>query len=165
MKKMTMIAVFILSIMPATVPAAHTPVAPNGISLFRDYRTWQVVAPSYREDKKHIRIILGNPIAIAAMREKIRPLPDGAVLAKVAWTIRTHPKFPVATEPDAFVQVEFMVKNAVKYKTTGGWGFARFVGNDYKPYGKDAGFVQECIGCHTPAKENDYLFTSFAAVP
>ena len=165
MKKIILMAALIMSTMPATLPAAQLPVAPNGIVLFQDYRSWQVVAPSYRDDKKHIRIILGNPLAIAAMRDKIRPLPDGAVLAKVAWTIRTHPKFPVATEPNEFAQVEFMVKDAAKYKASGGWGFARFVGKELKPYGKDAGFVQECMGCHTPVKENDYLFTGYAAAP
>jgi hypothetical protein len=163
--KFRLIMILALMIIPASVPAADAPVSPNGIALFQDYRTWQLVAPSYREDKKHIRVILGNPTAIQAMRDKIRPMPDGAVLAKVAWNIRKHPKFPVATEPDTFAQVEFMVKDSVKYKATGGWGYARFVGNDYKPYGKDAGFVQECVGCHTPVKDNDYLFTSFAAVP
>jgi len=149
----------------AAPAAAAPPVAPNGIALFQDYRNWQVIAPSYREDKKHIRVILGNPLAVRAMRERIRPLPDGAVLAKVAWTVRQHPSFPVATEPDAFVQVEFMVKDAAVYKTTGGWGFARFVGGDYKPYGKDAAFVQECFGCHMPVKGNDYLFTGYAPTP
>lgn len=150
---------------PAIAPADTVPMAPNGIALFRDYHKWELIAPSYREDKKHIRVILGNQVAVTALREKKRPLPDGAVLAKVAWTIKKHPKFPVATLPDAFVQVEFMVKDAIKYKATGGWGYARFVGDDYRPYGKDAGFVQECFGCHTPVKNNDYLFTSFAAVP
>jgi hypothetical protein len=163
--RISLIAVFALLLLPATVPAADQPVAPNGIALFQDYRTWQAIAPSYREDKKHLRIILGNPVAVKAMRDKVLPMPDGAVLAKIAWTIKKHPKFPVATEPDAFVQVEFMVKDSVKYKATGGWGYARFVGNEYKPYGKDASFVQECVGCHTPVKDNDYLFTSFAAVP
>jgi hypothetical protein len=156
---------FTLLFIPANIPAANGPVAPNGIALFRDFRNWRVIAPSYREDKMHIRVILGNPIAFKAMQDNIRPLPDGAVLAKVAWTIRKHPKFPLATVPDAFAQVEFMVKDAARYKDTGGWGFARFVGNDYKPYGKDAGFVQECFNCHTPVKDSDYLFTGFAAVP
>ena len=163
--RISLILLFALSIIPVTAPAANVPVSLNGISLFQDYRTWEAIAPSYREDKKHLRLILGNPIAIKAMREKTRPLPDGAVLAKVAWTIRTHPKFPVAIEPDAFAQVEFMVKDTVKYQATGGWGYARFVGKDYKPYGKDTGFVKECVGCHTPVKDNDYLFTSYAATP
>ncbi len=163
--KTVIIAFLALLLAPVTIPAADAPVSPNGIALFQDYRTWQFIAPSYREDKAHIRVILGNPIAYNAMRDKVRPMPDGAVLAKVAWTFKKHPKFPVATVPDEFVQVEFMVKDQEKYKATGGWGFARFVGKDLKPYGKDAHFVQECFGCHTPVKDNDYLFTSFAPVP
>jgi hypothetical protein len=162
------ICLFIFSallVIPVCSSAANVPVSPNGIALYEGYRNWQMIAPSYREDKKHIRAILGNPVAMQAMRDKVRPMPDGAVLAKIAWTVKKHPKFPVATEPDAFVQVEFMVKDAIKYKETGGWGYARFVGNDYKPYGKDASFVKECVGCHTPVKDNDYLFTSFSVVP
>lgn len=159
------VMLFVLMVMPATVSAADAPVALNGIALYQDYRSWEVIAPSYREDKKQIRVVLGNPTAVKAMREKTRPMPDGAVLAKVAWTVRKHPRFPVATEPDGFVQLEFMVKDAARYRSTGGWGFARFVGSDYTPYGKDAGFVAECFGCHTPVKDNDYLFTGYAPVP
>jgi hypothetical protein len=57
------------------------------------------------------------------------------------------------------VQVEFMEKNRVMYAGTGGWGFARFVGPDLKPYGKDAHFDNECLGCHAPVRDNDYVFT------
>ena len=163
--KMTQMLFAILAAIPVAAPAATPPVAPNGIYLYQDYRSWEAIAPSYREDKKHIRLILGNPTAIKAMKEKIRPFPDGAVLAKIAWTTRTHSKFPVATEPDSFVQTEFMVKDAVRFKATGGWGFARFVGSSYKPYGSDAGFVQECFACHQPVKGNDFVFTSYGAVP
>jgi hypothetical protein len=154
-----------LLLVAGVVAAAETPVAPNGISLYPGYMTWQVVAPSYREDKGHIRIITGNEIAMAALRAGKKPLPDGSVLAKVAWKSEKHPSFPVATEPGAFVQVEFMVKDAAKYRDTGGWGFARFVGNELKPYGKDAGFVKECFGCHVPVAANDYLFTKMATTP
>ena len=125
----------------------------------------EAIAPSYRGDKQHIRLILGNPVVIKVMKEKIRPFPDGAVLAKIAWTTRKHPKFPVATEPCSFFQAEFIVKDAVRYKTTGGWGFARFVGSNYKPYGSDPGFMQECFVCHQPVKGNDYVFTSYGTVP
>ncbi|QEM67495.1 cytochrome P460 [Geobacter sp. FeAm09] len=145
--------------------ATDRPVAPNGIALYPGYMTWKVVAPSYREDKGHIRVVTGNEIAVAALRAGTRPLPDGSVLAKVAWKADKHPSFPVATVPGAFAQVEFMVKDAVKYRVTGGWGYARFVGNELKPYGKDAGFVQECFGCHTPVADNDYLFTRIVTVP
>jgi len=33
------------------------------------------------------------------------------------------------------------------------------------PYGKDANFVQECFGCHTPVKANDWVFTHPAKLP
>ena len=164
MKRLVLIALVIM-IAQTVIHAENMPVAPNGIALYTGYMTWQVVAPSYREDKGHIRIITGNEIAIAALKAGTRPLPDGSVLAKVAWKAEKNPAFPVATEPGAFAQVEFMVKNAHKYKDTGGWGFARFVGNDLQPYGKDASFVRECFGCHTPVAANDYLFTKIVHTP
>lgn len=140
-------------------------VSPNGISLIRNFHSFEIVAPSYRDDKQQIRVILGNPLALKAYREKIRPFPDGAILVKLEWSIKKHPQFPVATLPDKFVQVEFMIKNKTKYKDTGGWGFARFIGDDYKPYGKDAGFASECINCHMPVSDNDFVFTGLAPVP
>jgi hypothetical protein len=149
----------------SSVGAADLPKAPNGIALYPDYMNWKAVGPSYREDKGHIRLITGNDIALAGLRAKKNPLPDGSVLAKVAWKAVKHPNFPVATEPGDFVQVEFMVKDSVKYKETGGWGFARFVGKGLKPYGSDASFVNECFGCHTPVAANDYLFTKLPVTP
>jgi len=152
-------------LMAGSVLSTDRPVAPNGISLYPDYLSWKVVAPSYREDRNQLRIITGNDIAVAALKAGKKPLPDGSVLAKVAWKAEKHPNFPVATEPTAFTQVEFMVKDSKKYKDTGGWGFARFVGNELKPYGKDASFVGECFGCHVPVANNDYLYTKMVKTP
>ena len=164
MLRLILIAIVIMAA-PTLTPAADTPVSPNGIALYPDYMTWKVIAPSWREDKGHIRIITGNDIAVAALLAGRKPLPDGSVLAKVAWKARKHPSFPVAIVPDEFVQVEFMVKNALKYKATGGWGFARFVGKELKPYGKTADFVNECFSCHLPVADNDFLFTSIVKTP
>ena len=153
----------LLLALPAT--AGDVPTAPNGVQVVRGWEDWRVVAPSYRPDKDHIRVILGNDTALQAMKNGTRPFPDGTVMAKVAWTTRKHPSFPAAVEPDRFVQVEFMIKDAGKYPATGGWGFARFTGPELKPYGRDAGFVQECFGCHTPVKGNDFVFTSRPPLP
>lgn len=158
-------AIFLLLLVAAASVAADLPVSPNGISLYPDYISWKVVAPSYRDDRGQIRIITGNDTAIASLRAGKKPLPDGSVLAKIAWKVDKNPAFPVATEPTTFVQVEFMVKDTAKYVETGGWGFARFVGNELKPYGKDARFVSECFGCHTPVAGNDYLFTKIVKTP
>lgn len=164
MKKILLLAGLILTA-SVLLSAANTPIAPNDIAFIPDYMTWKVIAPSYRGDKDHIRIITGNEIAVAALHAGKNPLPDGSILAKVAWKTEKHPAFPEATVPGAFAQVEFMIKDAKKYKDTGGWGFARFVGEELKPYGKDARFVNECFQCHLPVADNDYLFTKIVKTP
>jgi len=164
MKRLKLLAI-IITIVPSLTFAADPPMAPNGIAIYPGYMNWKVVAPSYREDKGHIRIITGNEIAVMALHAGKNPLPDGSVLAKVAWKAEHHPSFQDATEPGAFVQVEFMVKDSKKYQETGGWGFARFVGDELKPYGKDTSFVKECFQCHKPVANNDYLFTKMVKTP
>ena len=131
-------------------PPVLCPGSINGAEIYYpDTGAWVPTAPMISSRSHHAALLMA----------------DGTVMAKVAWTVRKNPAFPVALEPDRFVQVEFMIKDAKKYAATGGWGFARFLGPELKPYGKDAGFVQECFGCHTPVKENDYVFTHRPAYP
>jgi len=85
------------------------------------------------------------------------PWPDGAAFAKVAW--EAVPDGNGGLRPGKFVQVEFMVKDAQKYASTAGWGWGRWRGMDLQPYGKDAHFTHECVGCHTPVQGNDFVFT------
>lgn len=67
--------------------------------------------------------------------------------------------------PGEFVHAEFMFKDATRYAQTGGWGFARWKGMEQIAYGENASFAQECFGCHTPVKDNDYVFTHPARLP
>ncbi len=140
--------------------------SPNGILLPKEYKNWRIIAPSHRTDNNTLRVILGNDTAInAARRGDTNPWPDGAVLAKIVWKDATHEKWPTAQIPGKFVHAEFMFKDSKKYTSTGGWGFARWKGLDQKPYGDDEDFVMECFGCHTPVKDNDYVFTRPAEMP
>ncbi len=166
MTRLCAIAILPVIILTTAIAGARPAAAPNGIALPDGYRNWRLIAPSYRGDKQHVRAILGNDIAIEAARAgKTRPWPDGAVLVKLAWKEKVHEQFPTALVPDEFVQAEFMIKDAKKYAATGGWGFARWLGAEQKPYGKDANFVAECFGCHTPVKNNDYVFTRPVVLP
>ena len=61
--------------------------------------------------------------------------------------------------------LSILVVESFKIADTGGWGYARWLGEDQTPYGKDASFVQECHGCHTPVKGNDYVFTHPVLLP
>ncbi len=140
--------------------------APNGITIPSGYKDWRTIAVSHRTDNNTLRTILGNDVAIKAAREgKTNPWPDGTMMAKVAWKDKTHEVWKTATVPGDFIQAEFMIKDSRKYSATGGWGFARWVGMEQKPYGKDANFVQECFGCHTPMKSNDWVFTQPVKMP
>ena len=56
-----------------------------GISIPKDYRNWTLIAVSHRTDNKdELRATLGNPAAAKALRKGTLPLPDGAMLAKLA---------------------------------------------------------------------------------
>jgi cytochrome P460 len=52
-----------------------------------------------------------------------------------------------------------MLKDAQRYKNTDGWGWGRWRGEDLKPYGSDARFVNECTSCHMPVGSDDYVYT------
>ena len=145
---------------PAVAPA------PNGITLPEGYKDWRVISVAHRTDNNTMRAIVGNDKAIVAARKgQTNPWPDGAILGKLVWKGEADANWPTAIVPAKFVHAEFMIKEAKQYEATGGWGFARWLGEDQKPHGKDASFAQECIACHTPVKGNDYVFTRPAKLP
>jgi hypothetical protein len=132
--------------------------APNGIAFPSDYKNWKAISSTERFDNNTIRQILGNDIAIKAIAENhINPWPDGAIFAKVAWLEQTG--IDGVIRPGAFFQVEFMIRDRNKYSGTLGWGWARWRGADLQPYGKDANFVDECVGCHRPLSDTNFVFT------
>lgn len=140
--------------------------APNGITLPEGYKDWRIISQSHRTDNNTVRIILGNDIAVEAARaDNVRPWPKGSVLAKLVWKQKAEAFWPTAIAPDTFVHAEFMFKDEEKYKDTGGWGYARWLGMEQLPYGKDKDFAQECFGCHKPVEEHDYVFTTAAPLP
>ncbi|MCW9046900.1 MAG: cytochrome P460 family protein [Gammaproteobacteria bacterium] len=140
--------------------------AANGIKLPTDYKNWRVISISHRTDNNSLRTILGNNIAVKAARSgNTNPWPQGSILGKVVWKQKTEEHWPTAIAPDKFVHAEFMIKDSIKYKSTGGWGYARWLGEDQKPYGADEDFALECMSCHTPVKDNDWVFTTPAVMP
>ena len=138
--------------------------APNGIAFLRDYKNWRAISSTDRIDTKTLRLILGNDIAIKAIADnKIHPWPDGTMFAKVAWRRKAGEHGLIET--GEFFQVAFMIKNSKKYASTAGWGWAQWVGIDLKPYGTGAEFANECVACHAPLSENDYVFTMPIRLP
>jgi mono/diheme cytochrome c family protein len=138
--------------------AAHAQPELNGLAFFPDYKNWRAISSTDRGDNGTMREILGNDIAVRAIASRqIQPWPDGAAFAKVAW--QAVPDAQGVLHTGKFVQVELMVKGRTKYASTAGWGFGRWLGPELKPYGKDAHFASECVGCHMPVRDNDFVYT------
>ena len=134
------------------------PTALNGITYIPDYKNWQAISTTERFDNGTMRVIFGNDVAVKAIRENhIHPWPNGTIFAKAAWVQLEDKDGNV--RPGAFAQIEYMIKDDQKYASTLGWGFARFKTPKMKPYGKNVMFANECVNCHSPLKNTDFVFT------
>lgn len=134
------------------------PISLNGIAYIPDYKNWQAVSSTERFDNGTMRVIFGNEIAVKAIKDhKTNPWPNGTIFAKAAWDQLIDSGGYIT--PGAFKQVEYMIKDTKRFASTEGWGWARFLSTKLEPYGKTA-FTTECINCHRPMKDNDFVFTS-----
>jgi hypothetical protein len=133
--------------------------APNGIAFMAGYKDWVAISSTERMDDGRLRVIMGNDIAVNAIKiNQINPWPDGSAFAKIAWNQVVDSSGII--HAGEFTQVAFMVKDKDKYSSTLGWGFAQWVkGTQLAPYGKNALFATECVNCHKPMKDNDFVFT------
>ncbi|MDO3379147.1 cytochrome P460 family protein [Geoalkalibacter halelectricus] len=146
--------------------ASEVEPAPNGIRVPEGYQDWRLLSSSYREDNKTLRVILANDEAMeAALAGQTNPWPDGAILGKLVWREARHPQWQAAIIPGELSHIEFMIKDQEKFADTVGWGFARWVGDELKPYGEDQDFAKECVACHMPVKDQDYVFTKLSTLP
>jgi hypothetical protein len=139
-------------------------IAPShGIAYPTGWQNWATIAVSHRTDNSTLRVILGNDIAVKAARSgNTNPWPDGAVIGKIVWKDTQLSDWQAATVPGNFVHAEFMFKDTKKYIKSYGWGWARWVGLEQKPFEKG---MNVCISCHTPVKDRDWVFTEPASLP
>jgi Cytochrome P460 len=129
------------------------------------YRDWRLVSIAHEEGSLHsIGAVLGNDVAIKAYRERKLPFPDGAIVAALHYShVPSEENNKVFGQAQSFVagpatNIQFMVKDSVKYAATGGWGFATFV--DGKP--APAASMKSCFPCHNQIKATDLVFTRYA---
>jgi len=140
--------------------------APNGITIPEGYKDWRVISVSERTDNETLRAIVGNDVAIEAMRAgETNPWPDGAILGKIVYAQGEDENWPTAIVPKEFRAAEFMIKDATQYADTAGWGWARWLGMDQTPFGENAEFAADCVACHEPVAANDYVFTHPVLMP
>lgn len=147
--------------------ASNPPKALNGVEYIPDYKNWQTLSTTERIDNGTMRIVFGNNIAVKAIKDgHVNPWPNGTIFAKAAWDQLANKNGEIKT--GAFRQIEYMIKDDQKYAATKGWGWARFKTPKMIAYGKTAAFTTECISCHQPMSDLDYVFTlpvNKAAIP
>jgi hypothetical protein len=132
----------------------------------RGYRDWRLISVAREEGSlDDIRAILGNDKAIEAYRDGKLTFPDGAIIARLAWSYEpSEENNKVFGRRQSFVAghpkngVQFMVKDSRKYAATGGWGFAHF--DDGKP--ADDAVLNTCFACHAAGEARDLVFTRYA---
>jgi Cytochrome P460 len=155
--------------MPFAAPGVDEAASPIfGIRIPPGYRDWTVVSVAHEAGNNNdLRVVLGNDIAIKAYREGKLPFPDGAIIARMAWSyVSSEENNKVFGRAQSFVagspiNVQFSVKDSRKWASTGGWGFAQF--KDGKPAGEAV--LKTCAPCHVPAKANDFVFTHYSPSP
>ncbi len=154
---------------PTSQPADAAADAIAAGKLPPGYRDWRLISVAREEgDLDDIRALLGNDAAIDAYRAGTRPFPDGTIIARLAWSLDASPENNKTFGKDqSFVAgsakngVQFMVKDWVKYASTGGWGYSQF--DDGKPL-TDQAMLRSCFDCHQAFKDKDrdYVFTHYA---
>lgn len=163
MKYLSNLPLLLLIFLFETAFASENIEQSNGISYPKQWKSWGTIAVSDRTDNKTSRVILGNDIALSASRRgETNPWPEGTIIAKAVWKNKNLEHWTSAVVPGDFVHVEFMVKNSVQYEKTGGWGWARWIGLDLEAFNHGE---QSCTACHTPVKDNDWVYTEPAIFP
>jgi Cytochrome P460 len=161
----TSLCVFFLATpgVSAERPDKQAKAVPNGLTIPQGYKNWKLIAVSHRNDSNSLRAILGNPTAHqAAYAQRKLNWPEGTILAKLVWKDTKHPEWSDAVVPGELSHIEFMFKNKKRFASTGGWGYARWVGMQLEPYQNDG---SECYSCHSTVRNSDYVFTRPATLP
>lgn len=138
-----------------------------GVALPEGYRDWKLITVAHEAGKNNdIRGVLGNDIAVKAFREGIRPFPDGAIIARLAYVFKSSPEndavFPA---PQSFVagdptNVQISVKDSKKYAATGGWGYGQF---ENGVANKSEAVVNACYACHLKLDSSkDFVFSHYS---
>jgi len=129
------------------------------------YRDWRWISSAHEAGNLNsLGALLGNDVAIKAYRAGTLPFPDGTMLAALHYHhVPSDENNKIFGQAQSFVpgtptNIQFMVKDSIKYAATGGWGFGHF--QDGKP--ATAAFMKPCFACHQKAAATDLVFTRYA---
>jgi len=127
------IAGLLIFMIPAPGHGAEATPAPYVTKMPHGYRDYQWVSSAHEAgDLNSLGAVLGNDIAIKAYREGKYPFPDGSIIAALHYkNVPSDENNKIFGKVQSFVpgaptNIQFMIKDSVKYAATGGWGFGFF---------------------------------------
>jgi len=158
-----MLALVGACLLPMTASQASSAEPPR-VAFPEGYRNWfHVKSATVNEGNKAfarfggIHHIYANAQAVKGFQAGT--FPDGAVLVFDVLELKTNNEDKTGAEgPRRMIDV--MAKDAVRFKSTGGWGFEEFQGD-----GKTEGSLTDtaataCAACHANRKDHDSVFSS-----
>jgi hypothetical protein len=157
------LAVLAALVLAAGAAHADEPRGPS-VAYPTGYRQWPHVKSMVILSNKNplfsqfggIHHVYVNPDGLKVMT-KGGSFPDGTVLV--------FDLLEAKEENEAYVEgarklVAVMVRDPVKYKATGGWGFEAFKG-DSKTERVVTDPVGQCFTCHQAQKDNEFVFSGY----
>ncbi|BAN26362.1 putative cytochrome P460 [Caballeronia insecticola] len=138
-----------------------------GVTLPAGYRDWQFISVAHEAGNNNdIRGILGNDIAMKALKEGKLPFPDGSIIVRLAYEyVSSERNNAIFGREQSFVagaptNVQIEVKDSKRYANTGGWGYGQFENGKANPSVK---IVNSCFACHAKLPSNaDFVFTTYS---
>ncbi len=160
------LAGLVAHVAPATGEGGGQAAPIFGVEMPPGYRDWRLISVAHEEGElKDLRAILGNDVAVEASRQGKLPYPDGAIIARLAWSHDpSEENNKVFGRAQSFVAgapkngVQFMVKDSRRYASSGGWGFAQF---DKGEPASEA-VHETCLPCHLAVEDRDFVFNRYA---
>jgi hypothetical protein len=153
--------------LPAEAALSGAMPAGNGIAFPSKILDWKVIGVADELDPMNptIRVIVGNPTAVAAARSgQTKPWPDGSMISHYVWSAGTNPAADGVTVPANFGAFTYMQRSSALYGSNGEWGYGLWTTPNLMPFA--AGADQACIDCHTSnVPQRDYVFTEVGQFP
>lgn len=136
----------------------------NGINLnniTKNFeKNYQFISVHYRDDKDEIRMIYGNKLAMEGIKTKNFKYKDGSILYKVVYRTLRDPSFNASLVPeDRPIVRQIMLRDAKKFKSTNGWGYAVFTDDGKTMPGDPDTTLATCYACHKLASARNDVFS------
>lgn len=163
MKRYHLLAAFMIVFLTGIVWKGST-YKKDEVPYPEDYRMWThvktgIVKPDNEAFPRFrgIHHIYANDKAMQGF--SMEQFPDGSVFVFDLLGLIDDGKGNITEGKRKFIDV--MLKDSIKFDSTGGWGFEEFESDDITKGSLGRLGKQGCFNCHKTRKKNDFVFSDF----